>query len=190
MPCFLLHILCWFSVGWFIWLRDRKLGSSCNLCLTWFGFFSGVPGARGALLIWFYSLVDRSLLIRDRESILWLKLVFGLCVVLFRWFGGREVCDSCMILRLGALRNVVQVGCWGLRVLFRGCSLWVSSDGRRWWISCLQCLLFFFVVCFRWWCVLVGLSSGVFLGGYVVPSICGTICILFRPYLSYCGDDV
>jgi len=30
----------------------------------------------------------------------------------------------------------------------------------------------------------VGLSSGVFLGGYGVPSICGTICILFRPYFT------
>ena len=45
----------------------------------------------------------------------------------------------------------------------------------------------FFGVCFRWWCVLVGLSPGVFLGGYGVLSICGTICILFRPYLASCG---
>jgi len=36
----------------------------------------------------------------------------------------------------------------------------------------------------------VGLFSGVFLGGYGVPSICGTICILFRPYLTSCRDDV
>jgi len=35
---FVLHIVCWFSVGRFIWLRDRTSGSSCNLCLTWFGF--------------------------------------------------------------------------------------------------------------------------------------------------------
>jgi len=63
-----------------------------------------------------------------------LTQVFGLCVVLFWWFGGREVCDSCMILRLGAIRNVAQLGCWDLRVLFGGCSLWVSSDDGRWWI--------------------------------------------------------
>jgi len=28
-----------------------------------------------------------------------------------------------------------------------------------------------------------------FLGGYGVPSICGSICILFRPYLVSCGGD-
>jgi len=40
---------------------------------SWFDliwFFSGVPGARGALLIWFYSLVGQSLLIRNQESVL------------------------------------------------------------------------------------------------------------------------
>jgi hypothetical protein len=37
----------------------------------------------------------------------------------------------------------------------------------------------------RWWVYLQ-----VFLGGYGVPSICGTICILFRPYLASCGDGV
>jgi len=84
--------------------------------LIW--FFSGVLGARGALLIWYYSLVGRPLLIRDQESVLCLKLVFGLCVMLFQRIGGREVCDSCMILRLGALRNVAQFGCWGRGVLF------------------------------------------------------------------------
>jgi len=47
-----------------------------------------------------------------------------------------------------------------------------------------------FGVCFRWQCVFVGLSSRVFLGGYGVPSICGTIYILSRPYLAPCGDDV
>jgi hypothetical protein len=36
----------------------------------------------------------------------------------------------------------------------------------------------------------VGLFSGVFLGGYGVPSICGTICILFRSFSASCGDDV
>jgi hypothetical protein len=35
-----------------------------------------------------------------------------------------------------------------------------------------------------------GLSSGALSGGYGVPYICGTICILFRPYLASCGDDV
>jgi len=33
-----LHIVCWLSMGRFIWLRDRESGSSCNLYLTWFGF--------------------------------------------------------------------------------------------------------------------------------------------------------
>ena len=136
-------------------------------------------GARGALLISYYSLVGRSLLIRDQESVLWLKLVFGFCVVLFQWVGGREVCDSCMILQLGALRNVAKLGCWGLGVLFWRCSLWVSSDDGWWWILCLQwSFYFFFGGCFRWWHVLVGLSSGVFLGGYGVPSICDTILYL------------
>jgi len=41
------------------------------------------------------------------------------------------------------------------------------------------------------WCyVFVGLSSGALFGGYGVPSIYGTICILFRPYLASCGNDV
>jgi len=35
-----------------------------------------------------------------------------------------------------------------------------------------------------WWVY----YSRVFLGGYGVPSICGTICILFRPYLTSCRD--
>ena len=126
---FVLLIVCWFSVGQFIWLRDRESGSSYNLCLTCFCFSLVYRG--------------RSLLIRDRESVLWLKLVFEFCVVLFRWIGGREVCDSCMILRLGVLRNMAQLGCWGLGVLFWGCSLWVSSDDGRWWIPSLQCFFFF-----------------------------------------------
>jgi len=67
---FVLHIVCWFSVGRFIWLRDRESGSSWNLCFDLIWFFSGVPGARGVLLIWCYSLVGRSLLIQDRESVL------------------------------------------------------------------------------------------------------------------------
>jgi len=96
----------------------------------WIWFFSSVPGARGALLIWYYGMVGRSLLIREWESVLWLKLVFGLLVALFWWFGGREVCDSYMILRLGALRNVAQLGCWGLGVYFQGvlCG-WVVTVG-------------------------------------------------------------
>jgi len=56
--------------------------------------FSGVPMARGALLIGFYSLVRRSLLIRDRESALWLSWFLGYCFVLFWWIGGREVVDA------------------------------------------------------------------------------------------------
>jgi len=42
----------------------------------------------GALLIWLYSLVGRSLLIRDREVVLWFKFGYGLF-----WcsFGGPEV---------------------------------------------------------------------------------------------------
>jgi len=31
---FVLHFMRWFSVGRFIWLRDRESGSICNLCLT------------------------------------------------------------------------------------------------------------------------------------------------------------
>jgi hypothetical protein len=54
--------------------------------LVW--FFFGVPGVRGALLIGFYSLVGRSFLIRDRESVLGLLVVFGLCLCSL---GGSEV---------------------------------------------------------------------------------------------------
>jgi len=36
-----------------------------------------------------------------------------------------------------------------------------------------------------WWVIFGGLY-----GGYGVPSICDIICILFRPYLASCGDDV
>jgi hypothetical protein len=36
-----------------------------------------------------------------------------------------------------------------------------------------------------WWVFFRGLY-----GGYGVQSICGTICILFRPYLASCEDDV
>ena len=35
---FVLHIVCWFSVGRLLLLRDRESGSSCNLCLACFGF--------------------------------------------------------------------------------------------------------------------------------------------------------
>jgi len=35
-----------------------------------------------------------------------------------------------------------------------------------------------------------GLSSGALLGGYDVPSIRGTICILFCPYLTSQRYDV
>ena len=61
----------------------------------------------------------------------------------------------------------------------------MGGGGYRVYNAC-----FFVGVCFRWRSVLVGLFPGVFLGGYDVPSICGTICILFRPYLASCGDDV
>jgi hypothetical protein len=37
-----------------------------------------------------------------------------------------------------------------------------------------------------WWVYF----QGCFIGGYGVPSICGTICILFRSYPASCGDDV
>jgi len=48
---------------------------------------------------------------------------------------------------------------------------------------------------FKAWCYefnqyAVDLSSVVFLGGYGVLFICGTICILFRPFLASCGNDV
>jgi hypothetical protein len=35
-----------------------------------------------------------------------------------------------------------------------------------------------------WWVYL----QGALFGGYGVPSIHGTICILFRPYLASCED--
>jgi len=63
--------------------------------------FYDVSGARGALLIGFFSLVGRSLLIRDRESALWLSWFLGFGFVLFWWIGG---CGCCMFIRLGAFR--------------------------------------------------------------------------------------
>jgi len=72
---------------------------------------------------------------------------------------------------------------------FEGCSLEVSSDDEWLWILCLQCFVFVKVS------VLGGDSLGEFIfrvlfGGYGVPSICGTISILFRPFLASCGDGV
>ncbi|KEH43826.1 transmembrane protein, putative [Medicago truncatula] len=135
-PC----LFCWFE-GYSMWLL---LWNALGMLAAFLGDFQPCCLTLVSADPW-CCLVGRSLLIRDRELVLWLKLVFGLCVVLFRWFGGREVCDSCIILRLSALRNVAQLGCWGLEVLFGGCSLW-----------------------------------GCFLGGYGVPSLCGTIFILFK----------
>jgi hypothetical protein len=94
LSCLLSYILC----AGFLWADHFcfEIGSQCLAAilsgLTW--CFSGVPGVKGALLIWSYSLVGRSLLIRDRESVLWLKLVFGLVLVFFRWIGGRKVVEA------------------------------------------------------------------------------------------------
>lgn len=56
---------------------------SCYLVTILFGFgwswcFSGWSGVNGTLLIWFWSLVVRSLLIRDREFVLQFKFLFRL----------------------------------------------------------------------------------------------------------------
>jgi len=47
-------------------LRDRELASSC--IFVWLSI-SGGPGVRGVRLVGSWSLVERSLLIRDRESV-------------------------------------------------------------------------------------------------------------------------
>jgi hypothetical protein len=70
-----------------------EIGSRC-LAAILFGAiwcFSGVPRVRGTLLFWSQSLAGRSLLIRDRESVLWIKFGFGLFTVSFR---GREVVEA------------------------------------------------------------------------------------------------
>jgi len=55
--------------GPIILLRDRELVSFCNLVLIGFGV-PLVERVWGGLLIWSWSLADRSLLIRDRESVI------------------------------------------------------------------------------------------------------------------------
>jgi len=87
--------------------------------------------------------VGRSLLIRDRESVLCLKFVFGLLFWALSVDRRSQGCESCMIFRSSALRIMAQLGCWGFgSFYFEGVSLEVSSDDGRWWIPCLQGLFF------------------------------------------------
>jgi hypothetical protein len=90
-----------FVVGDFFWRLPLLLGSffivassflwvlgllMCVGCiLVWLAMvFLWFTGVRGALMIWSWSLMGRSLLIRDRESVLWPK--FGvLFLEFFRW---------------------------------------------------------------------------------------------------------
>jgi len=88
-------------------------------CLAGYGFF-GEPGVRGARLVGSWSLVSRSLLIRDRESVLWLKFGFGLFGVLSvdqrLWGGG-----SWLIFRI-----VAQLRWCRRSVSFRGGYFWAE----------------------------------------------------------------
>jgi hypothetical protein len=117
-----LHIVSWFSVGRFIWIRDRESGSSCNLCLTCFGFLwcTGSEGCPANLeLIRFFGLLVYALLVDQ----------------------GSRGCGSYipLVLVLFECGFVWELGFDG----FLGCSLGVSSDDGRWSIPCLQCLCFF-----------------------------------------------
>lgn len=82
-----LHIVCWCPVGRLFLLRDRKLVSSG--IFVWlaivFLWWSGGKGCPSDLVL---KSGGRSLLIRDRESVLWFLFGFGLF-----WcsFGGPEV---------------------------------------------------------------------------------------------------
>jgi len=113
--CHTFCVLVFRRVGYFCF----EIGSWC-LAAILFGViwcFSSEPSVRGALLIWPYSLVDRSLLIRDRESVLWLKLGFGIFMV---YFGGSEVERWWKLYDLSdrSFAEVAQLWCSGLRVLF------------------------------------------------------------------------
>jgi len=115
--CHTFCVLVFRRVGYF----SFEIRSQC-LAAILFGViwcFSGVPGVRSALLIWSYSLVGRSLLIQDRESVLWLKLGFGFFMVSF---GGSEVERWCKLYDLldRSFAEVAQLWCSGLGVLFRG----------------------------------------------------------------------
>jgi len=115
--CHTFCVLVFRRVGYFCF----EIGSWC-LAAILFGViwcFSSEPSVRGALLIWPYSLVDRSLLIRDRESVLWLKLGFGIFMV---YFGGSEVERWWKLYDLSdrSFAEVAQLWCSGLRVLFWG----------------------------------------------------------------------
>ena len=135
---FVLNIACWFSVGRLLLLRDRESGSSCNLCLAWFGFLwctggEGVPA----------NLVLKSggpITFDSRSGVSSLSQVRFWAFVLCS-FGGSEVARLWKLHDPSVRRssNCGSLGCWSLGVLFWGCSLGLSSDDGRWWILCLQC---------------------------------------------------
>lgn len=89
--CRLSYLLC----AGFWWadylLRDREFASTCNLVWLTMVF---LWWTKGALLIWSCSLVDRSILIQDRESVIRFKFWFWAFLVFFRRAGGWEVVEA------------------------------------------------------------------------------------------------
>jgi len=125
-------------------------------------------------------MVGRSLLIRDRESVLWIKFGFGLFMVSFGgsevegWWKQHDLSDT-------SFSDVAHLWCSGLWVLFCGVFFpwgWVVTTcgvEYRFYIG-----RFREEVCFRWWYVFWWvLSSGGVLGCLFsgVPPIYGASCL-------------
>jgi hypothetical protein len=85
--------------------------------------------------------VGRLILIRDRESALWLKLVFGLLFCALSVDQRSSGCGSCMFIRLGAFQLWINLGVEVWEFYFEECPLGVSSDDEWLWIMCLQSLV-------------------------------------------------
>jgi len=110
------YLLCaGIPVGRLLLLRYRESVPSYNF--VWRDLvFLWCTGGEGCPPFWAYSLVGRSFLIRDRESVLWLKLGFGLFMVSFggseveRWWKLNDLSDM-------SFAEVAQLWCSGLGVL-------------------------------------------------------------------------
>ena len=77
------------------------------------------------------SPVGRSLLIRDRESALWLKLVFGLLFCALSVDQKSRGCGSCLFIRLGAFRMWLDLGVEVWEFALRGVRL-------GWFVDCVS----------------------------------------------------
>jgi len=192
LPCGV-SSLCAGSGGPVILIRDWKSVSRCKYCLTWFGVSLvyrgwGVP-------FWFGHKFGGPITFDSRSGVSSLDQVWFWAFLWFLSVDRRSRGGGCwLIFRLWAFRFGSSFGVSELRVLFCGVfTKGVSSDDG--WLDivfsmvgvakesilgddvifggCLEEVFIWILIC-----------------GYGIPSICGTVCILFRPYLASCGVDV